>query len=392
MSIVLPIYVSLARRASRSRLVPPFVEEITIEPHHPEFEDAVYDMSGTFIRSNDETASEALLLEATIAKESSWLQIPLSEHRNGGPIKDLEDLKNWISVVLGEPEFEQLDRSKTELWVIHGEKTAPDVVKLTAGLLHPPSYRRYSGADLRGMLSVTDSGGRSLMPVYLWLDYGMDGIGFLVDNFDNRNIFARKPSGWEPVFTNIADGETKSANEQRVWDGFAAYLEHRGTIVDNAKPEPNGSTTFPDWGAEIGELGQCDVEITSMMQDLIKPRLMHFDRDALQPNGDSRVTQALSNAKFGETALRDAISNAVVKKTNKFRRHATGNPCKLIIVNDFFAVMEPWFRIWDGHDYSAFTDVYLANCDVRSGEYSYHVLHPRRQPNPYLTDLLRHQG
>ncbi len=379
MTLVMPLHVSLAQKVARSRMVPPFVHVDKVGPDDPDFEGVVYNMSGGFIRHSHETASEALILQVAIASETDWLNAPFANNKNNGGVKNKEGLKNWIAHVLNEPEFSSLEKDKSELWILHDEKSESDAVKLTAGLIQPPVRREYQGSRFQGMLSVNESNLNLVIPVYLWLDYGMDGIGALIDNYENRNMRARVPADWEPIFEYLVNDEEKSEYEKRVWNGFETYLRQRGLSVSEPRQEPNGDTTFPDWSASIELIGKCDVEITRMADGLIKPRLMQFGRDPLNPEHDPRIVRAMSNAKFGERALRSAVSDALTKKAAKKPEVQTGHEYVLIVVNDIFPILEPWFRIWDGHDYSGFDYVFLAKRDFKTNEYDFHLIHPDPQ-------------
>ena len=357
-------------------MIPPYVSVENVGPDAPDFEDVVYNMSGGFIRDSRETASEALLLQVAIARETNWLELPFADNKNNVGMKNQEDLKHWIAQALIDPELASLDKKKSELWLIHGEKSERDAIKLTSGLLQSPVHRSYGGARLQGMLSINESNLNLAIPAYLWLEYGMDGIGVLIDNYENRNMHARVPAGWEPIFEYLVNDEGKSEYEQRVWNGFETYLRERGLSVSEPQQEPNGDTTFPDWRASIELIGKCDVEITRMSDGLIKPRLMQFGRDPLNPEHDPRIVKALSNAKFGETALRSAVSDALSKKATKKPKVQSGHSYVLVVVNDIFPILEPWFRIWDGHDFSAFDWVFLANRDFKTNDYTFHLIHP----------------
>lgn len=378
----MPLNVSFAQKVARSRMVPPFVHVEKVAPAEPDFEDVVYNMSGGFIRHSHETAAESLILQVAIAGETDWLNAPFANNQNNGGVKSKEDLKHWIAQVLNEPEFLSLEKDKSELWVLHDEKSERDAIKMTAGLIHPPVYRDYRGSRFQGLLSVNQSNLNLAIPVYLWLDYGMDGIGVMIDNCGNRNMRASVPVDWEPIFEFLVNDEEKSEYEKRVWDGFETYLRERGLSVSGPQQEPNGDTTFPDWRASIELIGKCEVEITRMSDGLIKPRLMQFGRDPLNPERDSRIVKALSNAKFGESALRSAVSDALTKKAKKKPEVQLGDKYVLILVNDIFPILEPWFRIWEGHGYSEFDWVFLANRDFKTNEYTFHPIHPFRQANP----------
>ena len=386
MTLVMPIYVSLAQQVVRSRMIPPYVSVEKVGPEDSDFEDVVYNISGGFIRNSHETASEVLLLQVAIARETNWLELPFASNKNNTDMKNQEDLKRWVAEVLIEPEFAPLDKEKSELWLIHGEKSEEAAIKLTSGLLQSPIHRSYDGARLQGMLSINESNLHLAIPVYLWLEYGMDSIGALVDNFEDRNMRARVPVDWEPIFEYLVNDEAKSEYEERIWSNFEVYLSERGVSVFEPQQEPNGDATFPDWRASIEFLGKCDVEITRMSDGLIEPRLMQFGRDPLNPEHDSRIVRALSNAKFGESALHRAVSDVLTKKAAKKSEVQSGNRYVLFLVNDIFPALEPWFRIWDGHDYSGFDYVFLANRDFKTKEYSFHLIYPDPQPNPYQSE------
>ena len=114
-----------------------------------------------------------------------------------------------------------------------------------------------------------------------------------------------------------------------------------------------------------------DIEITRLMEGLVDQRMIRYGRTKFDPDDTDMIVETIENSQLSECELRRAVSNSIEAKTAKKKQFGGSNDCVLIITNELFPVMEPWFRIWDDNDYSEFTAVFLATLISRMKSFSF---------------------
>ena len=380
MPIDLPVSTEIVKRITRSRMVPPFVKPQIVDPDDEEYEDAVYSVSGMFFKTRENNLYEHIKAEYTLSETTSLLAKQFkSETMGEKAFKTRNDLAQWVNTTLELESLSEWDPSKCEVWIVHDVQMQDGAVSLTANMLASTNAAIYDGADYRGHLSTKPNGDQISIPVYTWLDYGVPGLGIFIDNTELRQFRPKIPAGLMPYYHKTFDDIPDEQYESRVWDAFVETVENAGFEVRDARHEPNGKTSFPDWRASI-DGDTYDIEVTRMLKGMMAPRLVTAKRKPLSDSSDPRVEKAIANAEFNENEIRDSISATLIDKTNVRRKFGSIDPCILIIVNDFFSLMEARFRIWDNHDYSAFGGVFLANYDAENQKFEFqNILAERRQ-------------
>ncbi len=382
MGLFIPESSALAKMSPRNRQLAPFVEIQWIEPFDPRFEDLVYDTYGTFYSATGNDVVRRVGLEQVIADLSSPVSNAFDDIE-GLPMefRDQHEISAQVAQMLARPLYAEKDPRKSEIWIIHGDEGRSQAVSLTSTLVHTHFENPYPSADLRGLLSVELKGVHLPLPVYVWDEIGFDGLSLFVDNFDERVFKVNAPRGGSPTFNRYFDPIDDTKHEREVLESFRIFNEENGWHMSNPTHQPNGGTSFPDWRFTV-DGNVYDIEITRLLNDLFENRMLRYGRVKFDPAETDEVAETLENSKFSEAELSASISKAVSGKSAKKLKFGGIFDCILIISNEIFPVMEPWFRIWEGHDYSEFMVVFLANLDYETDKFIFRRLHPTRDPKP----------
>lgn len=383
MYIYIPTSSSSLQRILQSGSKPPFVQVDVVRRDDQEYEKAALTTHFVFTATKGMGTYESETLNAQISQHFSPILSSLrSIGESNNSSTNLDELPQWVSSVLMGADHKSLDRNLTEVWLFYGEKSECDAVGVLSRLITSPSAPRYPGYDDPRLLRVQIDSESIAVPLYFCFVEDCDGIRAMVDNRGSRCVRAKIPEG---VNTNSLGFNAPLENsdvilENKVWRAFEKFTIQLGLSVADATHEPNGSSTFPDWGVSFNQQGY-DVEITRLLAGLVDSRLVTLGRDRREEAGVPEFSDI--EPALDQQTVANSISASIANKTEKVRNAGTGRPCILIIVNLLFPIMEPWFSVWKDHDYSAFECVILANRNFETDEFSFLPIHPVFNQHPY---------
>ncbi len=372
------------QRAIRSRLRRPFVELVHVDLSDPRYEDAVFGAHVTFTSAPNIDVHTSMLLYAGMSKHSETFRSTFLCHPLSTPPSNMDEVRARMSDSLSAVENGDINLNKTELWIIHRESQTEHVVKLTANLPHTLPTANYPYAQYQGSIHVEVNGENLVVPVYLWREDSIEELIFLFDNVEKRAVRKLVPTEYQPTMRAPVSFGDDTSYEKGVVTEFTSFLSRCKYAFSDDAFDPNGYSTFPDWRANIEAIGKSDVEITRLMHDLYEPNLIRIGREPLRSIDDPRVVNATHNKRLDKQAARQAITAALQDKGAKKSQVKSGNKYILIIVNEIFLDLRPWFSIWEGQDYSAFEAVFLAHRNHNTGEYRFDLIHPSRLEIQYL--------